>query len=103
MCAFYRTKLATIKFAEDSNLIGIDNEAFCEVHYLKYVVIPESVTVIASNAFTHSTYNINDLVIYTLIYEVNRPERWHTNCFGDLDIYWLDEWYYDENGIPIPN
>ena len=65
---------------------------------LKEVVIPSSVTEVGFMAF----YSNNiDFTIYIDL--ESKPSGWNDNwCYGNANIYWKDQWTYNEQGQPVP-
>jgi hypothetical protein len=63
---------------------------------LKEVVIPSSVTEVGVMAFCSN--NI-DFTIYIDL--ESKPSGWNDNwCYGNANIYWKDQWTYNELGEP---
>ena len=85
-------KLKTVILNEGLEYIG--EKAFAECPNLEYVVIPSSVKDIGYRAFTHG-------VLY--IEAESKPAKWDRGFAGpSTTIYWVNEWEYNEDGIPEP-
>ena len=78
-------------------ITSIDSYAFYGSSKLTSVVIPDSVTSIAGNAFGFC----ENLTIYCEA--ESAPSGWESNWnSGDRPVYWAGEWEYDANGNPVP-
>lgn len=69
---------------------------FCDK--LTNIVIPNSVSCIGFCAFSGKVQGTNRRKIFCEARK--KPGRWHWE-WTDYDVYWKDEWYYDENGEPV--
>ena len=73
----------------------ISDKAFYVCKNLKQIIIPKSVEVIGTNAFT-------DTIVYCEA--ESKPLGWDVNfAIENAKVYYANEWHYDSNGKPVLN
>ena len=79
----------------------IGSYAFAECYNLTYIVLPDSISFIGHSAFAGTLQP--SAKRRKIFCEFNRkPNGWDKNWTDKYsDVYWKDEWYYDENGNPV--
>lgn len=96
--AFYKSGLTRVAIPE--HVESIDNSAFDNCYYLTYIIIPNNVKYIGNRAFTGSDYTFEERYIFCEAGQ--KPERWNREWTDDdSNVYWKDEWNYDESGNPV--
>lgn len=81
-----------VEFEGNIKEIGMSNIE--QNNYFIYTVIPDSCEYISSYAFDRGN-------IYCEAKE--RPNGWNKDfAYKEANVYWVDEWEYDENGVPKP-
>ena len=96
--AFYESGLTRVAIPE--HVESIDNCAFDNCDALTYIIIPNSVKYIGNRAFTGSDYTFEERYIFCEAGQ--KPERWNREWTDDdSNVYWKDEWNYDESGNPV--
>lgn len=89
----------SLSFVDLTNGLKIIGErAFFECNDLTDIIIPGSVQYIGEYALAGC-----DLISRDIFCEASRkPKRWHSEWTDEnSDVYWKNEWYYDEEGIPV--
>lgn len=96
--AFYESGLTHV--AIPKHVESIDSCAFDNCDALTYIIIPNSVKYVGDRAFTGSDYTFEER--YICCEAGQKPERWHREWTDDdSNVYWKDEWNYDESGNPV--
>lgn len=84
----------SIKYIGALSLLGCDN--------LTNIVIPGSVSYIGRFAFSKSPSKLSSNRKKIFCEFSRKPDGWDENWTDKYsDVYWKDEWYYDENGNPV--
>lgn len=96
--AFAQCALTSFVFPKSVKYIGAF--AFFECFELTNLVIPDSVYYVGQLAFSGNQSGMDRREIFCEASK--KPGRWHREWTDeDSDIYWRDEWYYDETGMPV--
>lgn len=96
--AFYESGLTHVAIPKHVESIGCC--AFDNCDALTYIIIPNSVKYVGNHAFTGSDYTFEER--YICCEAGQKPERWHREWTDDdSNVYWKDEWNYDESGTPV--
>lgn len=96
--AFEQCALTSLIFPRSLRYIG--EFSFFECFELTNLVIPDSVYYVGQLAFSGNRSGMDRREIFCEASK--KPGRWHRDWTDeDSDIYWRDEWYYDEDGMPV--
>ena len=96
--AFGGSGLTCIEIPKCVEYIG--SFAFNQCNELMEIIIPDSVKYIGELAFAGFDYASDKRNIFCK--SSKKPGRWHRDWTDeDSNVYWKDDWYYSENGIPV--
>ena len=96
--AFEQCALTSLIFPRSVKYIGAFS--FFDCYELTNIVLPNSVLYIGELAFSGSYSQTDRRKIFCGFSK--KPDRWHREWADeDSDIYWKDEWHFEEDGIPV--
>lgn len=84
-----------------NSVTEIGDSVFDNCNMLRYIIIPSSVEIIANVMLHSSYYSSNKTIVY--LEHKEKPSGFNNHFAPQGQVFWKDEWHYDENGEPVIN